>query len=146
MECERIVWLERGLLNDHTDGHVDMIARFIGPNRVVCMTPTQDDPNKEILTQIEATLHAANLEVHTLPSPGQVLDSEGNVLPATYCNFYIAEQAVISPTYGVASDEAALERLRELFPGREVFGLDGRDLLTGGGAFHCATQPEPRLQ
>ncbi len=144
IQVRQFIWLRRGLLHDHTDGHIDMVARFIAPGRVVCMTPAPDDPNADILTEIIQALRAsASLEVELIPSPGAVTTKKGDPLPATYCNFYIGNRAVIVPTYGVDADERALNRLRELFPDRRVIGLDGTALLSEGGAFHCVTQPQP---
>ena len=144
VECERLIWLERGLKNDHTDGHVDMLARFVAPGRVVCMRPARNDPNEAVLREIAAALEGAELEVLSLPSPGAV-SYRGECLPASYCNFYIANRAVVVPVYGVPSDRETLDILADCFPGREVIGLDAKDLLWGGGVFHCVTQPEPEV-
>lgn len=140
--CERLIWLERGLNNDHTDGHVDMLARFVEPGRVLCMRPAPEDPNEAVLIEIERALRDANLEVLSLPSPGAVY-AGGQLLPASYCNFYIANSAVLVPTYGIPSDLEVLDVLAGCFPGRKIVGLEARDLLWGGGVFHCVTQPEP---
>ena len=75
-------------------------------------------------------------------APGPVHAPDGSPLPATYCNFYVANEAIIVPSYGVPQDAAALARIAETFPTRQVVGLDASDLLCGGGAFHCATQPQ----
>jgi agmatine deiminase len=131
VSVERVIWLERGLNHDHTDGHVDMIARFVAPHTVIC---TQS---------IEAELRKTGLSVHTLPSPSAVLAPDGVPLPATYCNFYIANDAMILPLYGVPEDREARDELAAVFPSRPVVGLPARDLLWGGGAFHCITQPQP---
>ncbi len=147
---EKILWLGDGLLNDHTDGHVDTIARFVAPGRVVCMHPSgEDDPNREVLAIMADALRAMTdargrkLEVITIPSPGKVEDEDGEVMPASHVNFYVGNRAVVVPVYGTAWDEAAVSALRPLFPGRNVVGLPCRTILEGGGAFHCITQQEP---
>ena len=140
---ERIVWLERGLLNDHTDGHVDTIARFVAPNVVACMAPQPDDPNRDVMNQIIRDLRAAKLEVVTVPSPGKVVDAAGMIMPASYMNFYIANTTVVVPTYGVAADDAAVAAIAKLFPKRKTVGIEGKSVVVGGGAFHCSTQQQP---
>jgi len=148
--AHHVIWLGDGLMNDHTDGHVDNVARFIGPNTIACQTPAGlDDPNADILREIEATLRAArNLEgapfdIITLPSPGLVEDEDGAPVPASHMNFLITNARVIMPTYGTPTHDAALAALRPHFPGREIIGLSARHILTGGGAFHCITQQQP---
>lgn len=143
VSVERLIWLDRGLQHDHTDGHVDMIARFVAPDTVLCMKPNRQQPNAEALASIERALRASGLTVLELPAPSAVVAPDGAPLPASYCNFYIANQAVIVPTYEIPEDERALEELSNVFAGRRVIGLPARDLLWGGGAFHCVTQPQP---
>ncbi len=144
VQCERLVWLERGLKNDHTDGHVDMLARFVAPGRVVCMRPAPDDPNEAVLEDIANALEEADLQVISVPSPGAV-SWRGQQLPGSYCNFYIANRAVVVPCYGTPSDRETRDILGDCFPDRNIVGLDARDLLWGGGVFHCVTQPEPEI-
>lgn len=142
--AERVVWVGRGLLNDHTDGHIDNIARFIGPGRVVCMSASgADDPNGEVLAEIEQTLRAAALDVVTIPSPGRVLGREGEPLPASYLNFYIANNAVVVPVFDTPFDAAALRALAAVFAGREVIGVPAKVFLEEGGTVHCISQQEP---
>ena len=141
--ARRIVWLDRGLLNDHTDGHIDTIARFIAPGVVACMEPGTDDPNRDAMLGIISDLRAAKLEVVTVPSPGTVEDAAGNLMPASYMNFYIANTTVVIPTYGVAADQAAVAAIAKMFPGRRAVALDGKSVVVGGGAFHCSTQQQP---
>ncbi|MGB5682121.1 MAG: agmatine deiminase family protein [Polyangiales bacterium] len=142
-ELRRVIWLERGLRHDHTDGHVDMIARFASADTVLSMRPTGDVPNAGILRMIAGVLRDEGLSIVEIPAPSALADIRGAPLPASYCNFYVANGAVIVPTYGLPEDDAALEAIGHAFQGREVIGLPARDLLCGGGAFHCATQPEP---
>ena len=141
---ERVVWLDRGLKNDHTDGHIDTIARFVAPGVVACMEPAAGDPNAAALEAIIADLRAARgLEVVTVPSPGTVEDAAGHLLPASYLNFYIANTTVVVPTYGVPADDAALSAIAAMFPTRRAVAVDGKPVVVGGGAFHCSTQQQP---
>ncbi len=147
---ERVLWLGDGLLNDHTDGHVDTVARFVRPGVVVAMEPrSEDDPNREalraVLREAGALVDARGraLDVVRVPSPGRVLDADDRVMPASYVNFYIANASVVVPTYGSPYDAEAVERIGALFPGRPTVGVDARAILTGGGAFHCITQQQP---
>ncbi|HEV7463685.1 MAG TPA: agmatine deiminase family protein [Methyloceanibacter sp.] len=152
--AKRIVWIDEGLINDHTDGHIDNLARFVGAARVVCQSPAgADDPNAAILNAIARTLETATdalgrkLEVVRIPSAGLVLNNAGEVSPASHMNFVIANGVVVVPVYGTPTAELALEALRDVFPGRKVVGVPSRGLLgqgtSGGGSFHCITQQEP---
>jgi len=143
VELEHVVWLERGLEHDHTDGHVDMIARFASADTVLCMRPTADVPNAEVLAEIAGMLRDEGLSIVELPAPSALADARGAPLPASYCNFYVANEAVIVPTYGQPEDDVALEVIGRVFRGREAIGLPAGDLLCGGGMFHCVTQPQP---
>ena len=142
---ERIAWLDRGLQNDHTDGHIDTLARFVAPGVAACMEPAAGDPNHAALAGVLADLRAARFEVVTVPSPGAVLDGSGGLMPASYMNFYIANTAVVVPTYGVPADAAAVAAIAALFPGRRAVAVDGKAVVVGGGAFHCSTQQQPSL-
>jgi agmatine deiminase len=140
---DRIVWLGSGLLNDHTDGHVDNLARFVAPSRVAIPTCGKDDPNESVYKEAARRIADARLDVVTLPSPGRIESDEGDVIPASYMNFYIGNVAVVVPQYGTPNDRAAVEVVQALFPGRVAIGLRADHILTGGGSFHCISQQVP---
>lgn len=147
----KVLWINEGLLNDHTDGHIDTLARFVAPGKVVCMQATDpaEDPNHPVLEEIASDLSkfkdakGRSLEVIRIPSPGKVLSKEGRILPASYVNFYIGNSTVVVPTYGVPNDAVAVDAIAQLFPGRSTVGCSALSILTGGGAFHCITQQQP---
>ena len=148
---EKVLWIEKGLLNDHTDGHIDTIARFIAPHTVMCMQPTiPDDPNYQVLHDIAEQLEAMTdakgrkLKVIKIPSPHLVVDDEGEIMPASYLNFYISNDSVIIPTYGSINDDLAVTEIAKHFPNRKVIGLSAKNILLGGGAFHCITCHQPK--
>ena len=152
--ARKIIWIDEGLRNDHTDGHIDNIARFVGPGRVVCQTPAgDDDPNAQTLNEIAAKLESATdaagrkLTVIRLPGVGLYRNALGEISAASHLNFVIANGVVVVPVYGTATQDAALAALRGVFPDRKVVGVSSRGLLgvgeAGGGSFHCITQQEP---
>lgn len=145
-----VLWLGDGLANDHTDGHVDNLARFVAPGVVAC--PIAHGPGDVNAAAYDAAAQALGgmsdadgrpLQVVRIPSPGLIEDEDGRAVPASHMNFIIANGAVIMPDYGTPSASLALERLRPLFPGREMIRLPSSAILTGGGSFHCITQQEP---
>ncbi|HEX5962485.1 MAG TPA: agmatine deiminase family protein [Gemmatimonadales bacterium] len=146
-----ILWLGDGIVGDDTDGHVDDLTRFVGPSTVV--TVVEDDPADENYEPLQDNLERLNrmsdqdgrpLRVVPLPMP-RPLYHEGQRLPASYANFYIANGVVLLPTYDPERDEQAGATLQSLFPTREVVGIDCTDLVWGLGAFHCVTQQWPSL-
>ena len=150
--AEKVLWLDEGLINDHTDGHIDTLARFVAPGVVVCMEARDPgDPNAPVLDRLAADLAAMTdargrqLRVLRIPSPGVLENEDGELMPASFVNFYIGNRSVVVPTYGTPFDEAAVTALTPLFPGRRVVGRSARAILSGGGAFHCITQQQPEV-
>jgi len=144
-----ILWLGEGIAGDDTDGHVDDLARFANPSTVVAAV--EEDPSDENYGALKDNLRrlksmndeaGSPLEIVTLPMPPAVY-YEGQRMPASYVNFYIANGIVLMPAYHPVTDPIAIATLERLFPTRRVVGLDCNDLVWGLGAFHCVTQQQP---
>ena len=141
---ERLLWLGQGLVNDHTDGHVDNLARFVREGLLAIPVPESSaDPNAAAYGDARYRAEAFGLKVTPLPSPGRV-EQDGKIIAASYMNFYIGNAAVVVPLYGAANDQAALELIQALFPDRKATGLRADHVLTGGGSFHCISQQVPK--
>jgi agmatine deiminase len=146
---EKVIWLNRGCVGDDTHGHVDDVSRFVGENTILTAVETNTaDENHLPLAENLERLHAArNLKgkpfvVKTLPMPAPVV-FEGQRLPASYANFYIANRLVLVPTFNDPNDRIAMNALAECFPNRVVTGIHCTDFIWGLGALHCMTQQEP---
>lgn len=141
----RVLWLGDGLINDHTDGHVDNLARFIAPGALALPRATgADDPNAAIYADAKARAEAFGVTVREVPSPGRV-ERDGRIEPASYMNFAITSHLVIVPTFGTPHDDEGVAAVAALFPDRDTVGLRADAVLAGGGGFHCASQQMPAL-
>mgnify|MGYP005988708951 CR=1 FL=1 len=138
-----LLWLGDGLDGDHTDGHVDNLARFVGKRLLLLPIPNgADDPNAQIYSDARVRADEFGVEVVTMPSPGRIVVA-GEVVPASYMNFYIGNTVVVVPQYGVSADGIATDTLADLFPDRRIVGLPSNAILAGGGSFHCCSQQVP---
>jgi agmatine deiminase len=168
--ADTIIWLGQGVVDDETDGHVDNLACFVRPGEV-CLTYTGNKRDAQWAVSNDALerLHAARdargrrLKVHKLPSPGPLKMSAaeaagvqhragsrpreaGARMAGSYVNFYIANGGIVMPLLDARTDREALRKLRRAFPGREVVGVPGREILLGGGNIHCITQQVPAVK
>ncbi|HLY07924.1 MAG TPA: agmatine deiminase family protein [Planctomycetota bacterium] len=139
----RVVWLERGIAGDDTHGHIDDLARFVAPGRVLlCQESNSKDDNYKPLKVNLERLQSEKLEVIPLPMPSPVV-FDGQRVPASYANFYIANGTVLVPTFNDPRDRTALGILADCFPDRQIVGIHCVDFVWGLGTLHCATQQEP---
>ena len=142
---ERVLWLGDGLINDHTDGHVDNLARFVAPGVLALPRATgADDPNAAIYADARQRAEAFGVTVREVPSPGRV-EREGRIEPASYMNFAITSKLVVVPTFGTPHDADGVAAVAALFPDRDTLGLRADAVLAGGGGFHCASQQMPAI-
>ena len=140
---ERVLWLGDGLLGDHTDGHVDNLARMVGENAIaIPVASGADDPNRAVYDDARARAKAFGLTVHDIPSPGWMGEGD-EAEPASYMNWAVCNDVVVVPTYGSSHDADAVAAIGDLFPGRAAVGIRADAVLTGGGSFHCASQHVP---
>jgi len=168
LNVSKIIWLGRGVYNDETSGHVDNLCCFLEPG-VVALTWTDDksDPQYEIsqdaFNRLQNTSDAQGrkLMIHKIhqPDPVTITNVEaqgieaipgskprtaGDRMAASYINFYLCNRGAVVPTFGDPHDQAALDKLQELTPGRKIVGVPAREILLGGGNIHCITQQQPR--
>ena len=140
---DRVLWLGDGLINDHTDGHVDNLARFVAANTLAVPVATgSDDPNAAIYADVRQRAQDAGVTVADIPSPGLITRGD-HIEPASYANFAITSHLVVVPTFGSVHDQSGVEAIAQLFPDRATIGLPGDAVLAGGGGFHCASQQMP---
>lgn len=149
LSIEGVIWLGGELAGDDTDGHIDQLARFVAPGRVVAARqPDRLDPNHASLAENLAMLEAAvdargrRLEVIPIDIPPRFMFS-GTQLPASHLNFYVVNGAVMVPVFDACTDEAAVRTLAECFPGRRIVPVDCQEIVRGRGALHCITRDEP---
>jgi agmatine deiminase len=150
LNVETIIWLNKGLLGDETDGHIDEIACFIGPGKVLALiTHDPEDPNYQPLQENLALLKAAkdakgrSLEIYTIEQPPATY-LNGERLTLSYINFYMANQGIVMPAFGYPTyDQAAYKLFVQLFPERQITQIDALDVFAGGGGIHCITQQQP---
>ncbi len=145
-----ILWLGDGIEGDDTDGHIDDLARFVSETKVVTVVEENSDdanykPLQENLARLrEMRIGNRKIDIVILPMPKKLV-REGQRLPASYANFYIANTCVLVPTFADPADQIALSILRDCFPNRRVIGIDCRELIWGLGTFHCLTQQQPAV-
>ena len=148
----KVLWLGSGIAGDDTGGHVDDLARFVAPRKVVAVVESNPDdanyqPLRENLRRLRAMTEQDGrpLDIVELPMP-RPLFFNGYRLPASYANFYVANQVVLVPTFNDLNDRTALDILQKLFPGREVVGIHCVDFAWGFGTIHCSTQQQPKAR
>jgi len=151
----KVLWLGEGIVGDDTDGHIDDIARFVARDVIICVR--EDDPedaNYELLEenfrklQRMADAHDRPFEILSLPMPGIVGGTSTDNrnlerLPASYANFYIANNVVLAPVFGHKNDNRAVETLQRVFPDRQIVPINCEPLVWGMGTIHCVSQQQP---
>lgn len=149
VSAKKVIWLKQGLANDHTDGHIDELARFVTPNKIVCAYEDDStgenyktlEENYQTLTKV-TNLENKPFEIIKLPLP-HMKYKDGTTAPASYCNFYIGNNVVLTATFNDTNDAKALAILQSCFPDHKVIGIDCSNIIYGGGAIHCITQQQP---
>ena len=146
---DNIIWLKNGIEGDDTDGHVDDIARFVNENTVVCMVEKNlDDDNyknlKENFRILKESYDQGGKKINVIPiSMPRKMEISGRRLAASYANFYIGNASILVPTFNDKNDEKAISIIGKFFPGKEIIGIDCKDLVYGYGGIHCITQQQP---
>lgn len=148
--ARRVIWLGEGFADEETDGHVDNIACFAAPGRVIVGVPPKRHPDHEPVREAIRRLKQArdaqgrSIEVVELPQPTlDANDWRGRPLAASYVNFYLPNGGVVMPAFDDANDERARAMLADCFPDRDILQIDAMDIVAGGGGIHCITQQEP---
>ena len=148
---EQILWVDEGIVGDDTDGHIDDTVRFVNEDTVLAVVEeNKKDENYDLLQKNLVDLkkmrllNGKQLHIVELPMPDEVV-YQGQRLPASYANFYIANHSVIVPVFRCGKDERALQIIQQCFPERKVIGLDSTDIIWGLGSFHCLSQQEPSV-
>jgi agmatine deiminase len=148
---EQILWIDEGIVGDDTDGHIDDTVRFVNADTVLTVIETdRADDNYALLQhnlkQLKSMrlINGKQLNIVELPMPA-ALHYDGQRLPCSYANFYIANKSVIVPVFNCKQDELALRIIQDCFPDRSVVGIDSTDIIWGLGSFHCLSQQEPLL-
>ena len=148
---EQVLWVDEGIVGDDTDGHIDDTVRFVNEDTVLTVVETnRADENYSLLQhnlqQLKSMclLNGKQLNIVEIPMPAPLF-YEGQRLPCSYANFYIANNSVIVPVFNTKNDERALQLIQECFPSREVVGIDSTDIIWGLGSFHCLSQQEPAV-
>jgi agmatine deiminase len=148
---EQVLWVKDGIVGDDTDGHIDDTVRFVNEDTVITVVEENlDDENYEILQRNlrdlnkMRLLNGKQLNIVEIPMPDEIIYEEQR-LPASYANFYIANNLVVVPTYRSRKDEKVLDIIAHCFPDRKVIGIDSTEIIWGLGSFHCLSQQEPMV-
>ena len=149
--ASKIIWLKKGLVNDHTDGHIDDVAKFVSSNKILCAYEDNvEDENFKILNDNYQILKNSTdqngrpFELIKLPMPHMKYD-DGLKAPVSYCNFYIGNSVILAPIFNDPNDAKALAIIQSCFPERKVVAIDCSEIIYGGGAIHCMTKQQPEI-